>query len=275
MRRLSKIPETIKPLLHDYIKYMEQHFQNDILIGTYLYGSISLGGFDENKSDIDFVTVLKRKLSQQEVNDLKAIHKELNQHSLARRMDGIYIPIDGLGKSNEELPPYVYCSNGKIKKGYGDVNAVTWWMIEQHGIKVYGKEVSDLNISSQWSKVIENMEYNINSYWIKKSKNAFVFIFDDMIEFCVLTISRILGTLENKKILTKMEGVNKAQTILPKRWHLLLKEGLRLRNDPKSPSLYSSRFKRAKECRKFLIFSHNLCNEKYFNEVKTKNNKVI
>jgi len=267
---LSKVPETIQPLLHDYIQYMEQHFPNDILVGTYLYGSISLGEFNEDKSDIDFVTVVNRELNQQEVHTLKSIHKELNLHSLGRRMDGIYITIDGLGKSNVELPPYFYCSNGKIKKGYWDVNAVTWWMIEQYGIKVYGNEVSGLNLQSQWSKVIENMEYNINSYWINKAKNAFIFMFDDMVEFCVLTISRILSTLDAKKILTKTEGANKAQDILPERWHLLLKEGLRLRNDRKSPSLYPSRFKRAKECREFISFSHTLCNEKYFDEVKTE-----
>ncbi|MGQ3376442.1 nucleotidyltransferase domain-containing protein [Priestia endophytica] len=269
---MNKLPETIKPLLHDYIKDMEQRFPNDILVGTYLYGSISLGEFDEEKSDIDFVTVLKRELNQQEAHTLKSIHKELSLHSLGRRMDGIYIPIDGLGKSNEKLPPYFYCSNGKIKKGYWDVNAITWWMIEQYGIKVYGNEVSDLNIQSKWSSVIENMEYNINSYWINKAKNAFIFMFDDMVEFCILTISRILSTLEGKKILTKIEGVNKAQDILPQRWNLLLKEGLRLRNDCKSPSLYPSRLKRAKECRAFIAFSHVLCNEKYFNELKTEIN---
>ncbi|WP_082864818.1 aminoglycoside adenylyltransferase domain-containing protein [Priestia filamentosa] len=269
---MSKIPETIKPLFHDYLKYMEQRFQNDILVGTYLYGSISLSGFDECKSDIDFVTVLKRELNQKEAHTLKLIHKELNIHSLGRRMDGIYIPMDGVGKSNEELPPYFYCSNGKVKKGYWDVNAVTWWMIEQYGIKVYGNEVSDLNIQSQWNKVIENMEYSINSYWINKAKNVIIFMFDDMVEFCILTISRILSTLEGKKILTKTEGANKAQDILPERWHLLLKEGLRLRNNRKSSSLYPSKFKRAKECREFIAFSHDLCNEKYFKELKTEIN---
>nr|WP_245210759.1 aminoglycoside adenylyltransferase domain-containing protein [Priestia aryabhattai] len=93
------------------------------------------------------------------------------------------------------------------------------------------------------------MEYNINTYWINKAKNRFIFIFDDTVEFCVLSISRILSTLEAKKIPTKIEGARKAEEILPHRWHLLLKEGLRLRNNPHSTSFYPSRLKRSLECR--------------------------
>lgn len=267
LRTLDKIPETIRPCLNNYIKYMERKFSNDIIVGIYLYGSISLNGFDEKKSDIDFVTVLKRNLTQEESNSLKAIHKELNINSLGKRMDGIYIPMKEIGKTNEELPAYLYCSNGKIKRGYWDINAVTWWMVEQYGIKVYGKEISELNFQSNWIKVVKNMEYNINTYWINKAKNRFIFIFDDMVEFCVLTISRILSTLEAKKIFTKIEGARKAEEILPKRWHLLLKEGLRLRDNPQSTSVYPSRLKRAMECRKFISFTHDLCNKKYFIKV--------
>ena len=265
---MNRIPEIIRPCLNDYIKYIESQFSSDILVGVYLYGSISLGGFDEKKSDIDFVTVLKRSLYQEEKDYLKVVHKKLNLNSLGKRMDGIYIPLNEIGKSNKELSPYLYCSNGKIKRGYWDVNATTWWMVEQYGIKVHGKEISELNFQSKWIQVVKNMEYNINHYWKNKSKNKFIFIFDDMVEFCVLTISRILSTLETKKILTKVEGAKKAKEILPERWHLLLKEGLRLRNKPKSLSLYSSRLKRAMECRKFILYAHNLCNEKYFSEVK-------
>jgi len=264
---LNKIPESIRPCLNDYIKLMEDKLSSHILVGTYLYGSISLGGFDKEKSDIDFVTVLKRGLTQEESNNLKAIHKELNLNSLGKRMDGIYIPMNEVGKTNEALSPYLYCTNGKIKRGYWDINAVTWWMIKQYGIKIYGKEISELNFQSNWIKVVENMEYNINVYWINKAKNRLVFMFDDMIEFCVLTISRILSTLEFEKILTKMDGASKAKEILPERWHLLLEEALRMRINPKSASFYSSRLKRAMECREFISFAYDLCNERYFSDI--------
>ncbi|MFP7486388.1 DUF4111 domain-containing protein [Priestia filamentosa] len=264
---MNKIPVTIRSCLSDYTEYIRDQFTSDLIVGIYLYGSISLNGFDAEKSDIDFIVVLSRDLTQEESNNLKFIHKELSLNSLGKRMDGIYIPMNGVGKSNEELPPYFYCSSGKIKTGYWDINAITWWMVEHYGIKIYGKEIAELNFQTNWKKIIENMEYNINTYWINKAKNRFIFMFNDMVEFCILTLSRIVSTLEAEKIFTKIEGVRKAEEILPQRWHLLLKEGLRLRNNPRTTSFYPARWKRAMECRKLISFTHDLCNRKYFNNV--------
>lgn len=265
---MEGIPEKVEACLTDYIKHIEKQLPRDLLVGVYLYGSISLGAFDEEKSDIDFITLLKRDLTKEEGKCVKSIHQSLNVNSLGQRMDGMYLSIDHIGKTNGELSPYFYCSDGKVKKGYWDINAVTWWMLENNGIKVQGKRISDLSIRSKWNHVVENMKFNVDTYWLNKAKHKIMFVFDDMVEFCVLTLSRILSTLEVKKILTKVEALKKVKEILPQRWHLLLEEGGRLRHNPKSTSLYQSRVKRAVECRKFIFFVYQFCHDCYFDDVR-------
>lgn len=260
----NKIPSILNPLLENYLEMLTSQITNNIVLGVYLYGSISLGEFNAEKSDIDFVVVLRRKLNEEEIKNLKDIHFQLNSIPFGKRMDSMYITVDNIGKNNNELDPYPYCSDGKIKIGHWDINEVTWWLVKHHGIEVFGPNTEDLNIHINWSNVVQNMKYNINQYWFKKAKNKYLYLFDDMVEFSVSTISRILCSLENKEIFSKNKALEKSLETLPLRWHLLLEEGLRIRNNPKTPSLYTSRFKRAKECKEYILFAHNLCNKEYF-----------
>ncbi len=44
-------------------------------VGMYLFGSLAMGGFDKNRSDIDFLIVTEEKLSKSLISGLKIMHK--------------------------------------------------------------------------------------------------------------------------------------------------------------------------------------------------------
>ena len=70
---MNYIPEKAKEIIEEHIKIIESSLSN-FLESYYIYGSISLGAFDSTFSDIDFISVVKRKVNEEDINTLKKIH---------------------------------------------------------------------------------------------------------------------------------------------------------------------------------------------------------
>ena len=49
------------------------------IIGIYLFGSLTYGGFDEKRSDIDLVVITKTLFDNAGLENVKNIHKKLNE----------------------------------------------------------------------------------------------------------------------------------------------------------------------------------------------------
>ncbi|WP_180953682.1 nucleotidyltransferase domain-containing protein [Bacillus sp. T33-2] len=258
------VPTIIDEFVDNYVRQLTHALSDKVICGVYIYGSIALDAFNLDKSDIDFVVLLNRELNKKEVNTLKDLHSHLNKKELGRKLDGMYLQLSSLGKNNRDLPPYPYCSKGVIKTGYWDVNSITWWVLKHHGITLYGPDISSYDFEVGWDNIVESIKYNINHYWYKKSKNKFLFLFDDMLDFSITTVSRIVCALEEKKIFSKEEAISKLLKRFPERRRLILQEAIRIRQNPNSPSHFRSRLKRAAECRDFILYARAYCNEKFF-----------
>ncbi|ARC83242.1 hypothetical protein U732_2468 [Clostridium argentinense CDC 2741] len=260
----SKIPDMIVKLLDDYFASIKSAFR-DKIFGVYVYNSLALGKFDANKSDIDFITILKNPLSKQELKLLYSIHKKLNIESpYGRKMEGMYIQLNDLGKSNSQIAPYPYFADGKLTtSGYYDINHVTWWVLKHYGVEINSPKACDLNFEVEWSNVLDTMDYNLNIYWKDKINKNIVFLFDSWIEFSILTLCRILFTLENKKITSKVEGAKFSIEFLSSDWRLIIEEAIRIRENTSKDSLYTSRVIRVKEAKKFIYYIINYCNKNY------------
>ena len=225
----ERLPKSVHAFTQLFVKELNKYLPENIMEGVYIYGSIALGAFNEQKSDIDFIVLLKRELSDQEVVAIKGIHSQMNKYEFGNRMDGVYVQASLIGKTNEEQPMYPFCSDGKVSVGHWDVNHITWWVLKQHGISLQGTSIEELNIPTNWEDVLKTLEYNVNKYWFNKTKKMYLFLFDSMIEFTTCTISRIICSLEQQDIFSKDKAVKLCLGTLPEEWHLLLKEGARIR----------------------------------------------
>lgn len=260
----ERLPKNVQSLLEVYVEELNSRLPEDLVEGVYLYGSIALGAFNVAMSDIDFIVLLKRAASEQEVETIKEIHSKMSNQQFGSRMDGVYVQADLAGKTNEELSAYPYCSEGKVSIGHWDVNHITWWVLKEHGITLQGTLIGELNIPTKWEDVLRTLEYNMNEYWFNKTKKIYLFLFDSMVEFAACTISRIICSLERGDILSKEKALILCIDMLPERWHLLLKEGSRIRTKGHTKSLYKSKITRAKDCRDFILYTYQLCNQKFF-----------
>ena len=97
-----QIPEVIHPLLHDYLNLLAQSVPN-LTEACYLHGSIALNAFNERLSDIDFVTVLRRSPTPQEIIHLEKIHQILSTTHPNWTLDGSYLQWNDLGRLPDEI----------------------------------------------------------------------------------------------------------------------------------------------------------------------------
>ena len=260
----NQLPVIVQSFMQKYVELLNKNLPSDLIEGVYIYGSIALGAFNESKSDIDFIVLLRREVSELEVATIQDIHVQMNKQPFGKRMDGVYIQLNAIGKTNEELPTYPYCIDGEVKVGHWDVNHITWLVLKEHGITLQGTPIGDLHIPTKWNDVFITLEYNMNKYWLNKTKKAYLFLFDSMVESATCTISRIICSLEQRDIFSKDKAVMLCIDMLPERWHLLLKEGSRIRTKANTKSLYKSKLKRARDCRDFILYTHQLCNKEFF-----------
>lgn len=261
------LPQEVHQLMQVFLHLLNTYFSKYLIEGVYIYGSTALGAFEQEKSDMDFVILLKREVNEKEIEILKDIHLQLMNETLGARLDGMYVLKDDIGKTNDTLAPYPYCSDGSLEVGHWDINHVTWWVLKEYGITLDGTSILELAIPTKWDDVLHTLKYNINYYWFYKTKDVQIFYSDEMLESATTTICRILYSLENGQIISKKRALEAGLRTLPERWHLLLKEGWRIRTSGHSQSLFDTEILRAEACRNFVLYAHKLCNNRYFLEV--------
>lgn len=71
------LPGEVKSLMEQYVTGLQDIFVNEKLIGVYVYGSIALGAFHLETSDVDFVTVTREAVSEAQKLQISELHKNL------------------------------------------------------------------------------------------------------------------------------------------------------------------------------------------------------
>ena len=78
----------IKNIVNDVSDKIEK-LLGDNIVGIYLFGSLVLGDFDENFSDIDLMIVLKRDINKDEFEKIKNLQKYISEKYSRFGTDGI------------------------------------------------------------------------------------------------------------------------------------------------------------------------------------------
>lgn len=256
------LPGEVKQLMEQYIVELKEIFSDEKIVGVYIYGSIALGAFHIETSDVDFVTVISDSVNKAEKQQIIELHKKLRKSTLGKRMDGMYIPLDDLGRYNHEINEYVYCADGKADIGHWDINAVTWWTLKNQGITVIGKEAEDLPFQIKWDDVVNTMKYNVEHYWLEKAKRPYLFFIEEWVESAVVTMGRILYTLDHKTIVSKDRGLQYMLELYSHKWEPLLREVERIRHNPKEKRKLSS-WRRADMTKRYLLSVIEECRRKW------------
>lgn len=258
---MNKLPTNCKQITDTYFQLLNAKLPN-FLESYYLYGSISLGAFTHNLSDIDFIAVLYKKLTDTELSTLKELHKELQKQFPKTNLDGFYVlKEDFENLKNEDTCPVF--REGKFQ-GYTSFNhhSIDAFQLKKYGITLLGPDVDTLNYSTDWDILLDDMMDNLNSYWLnwKNKCEKFpsllflgLFVSENIIEWGVLGVSRLYYTFHEKDTISKLGAGEYALNKVPKRWHKILQESLRVRKG-NTKSLYTSKIERRNDVLQYMNF---------------------
>ncbi|MED3649763.1 aminoglycoside adenylyltransferase domain-containing protein [Heyndrickxia sporothermodurans] len=259
---MNHIPVRVNEVLSVYFDFFESKLPN-LLDSYYLYGSTSLGEYNERQSDIDFIAVVKREMSETEIHRLKDIHYHMQKRFPHTTLDGVYILQIDLESPNKNTPLCPYFNDGKFK-GFKkfDQNSIDAYQLKKYGVTVRGEKIENVNFDVNWDVLIENMRANLNTYWRNWTNDCkkflslkYIGLFFNlgMIEWGVLGVSRIFYTFREKDITSKVGAGEYALRAVPQKWHKIINESMRFRKGNKK-SFYTSVFERRKDALAYMEF---------------------
>jgi len=199
----------LEELLDDFI-LNSKNILYDNLIGIYLHGSLAMECYNEKKSDIDLLVVVKNDVSKEMKRQYMDMVVTLNNKAPSKGIElsivkeavckpFIYPTPFELHFSAAHLNWYLSDPEDYIEKMNGTDKdlAAHFTIIYHRGKTLYGKE-----IKSVFSEV--SSEAYMDSIWLDV-KNAKEEIIDDTM-YIVLNLCRVLAYKKEKLILSKQEG---------------------------------------------------------------------
>ncbi|NLP52588.1 GNAT family N-acetyltransferase [Bacillus sp. RO1] len=228
---MYKIPESVQKVLDLYIDKCNKELPG-LLDGLYLHGSIAIDAYLEGQSDIDFVAVTSRKLTNDDAAILKEIHWNLAETCKKPQLDGIYVQL-----SNQVEESYFY-NEGTFGKAVHD-SPVTWWLLKNNGITILGPKAKDLPIHVTTEDLTDYVRKNMNEYWVTRVKSMEkikeqlmtypVEHIETEMEWTVLGLLRQYYTLSERSIISKLAAGEYGLSQLEPKWHDLIREAINIR----------------------------------------------
>jgi len=258
----SRISLAIQPLLTNYLTEVDAALPGFVQ-GLYLHGSIALGAFNEQRSDIDFIAVISRMCTAADVECLAEVHQKLARTEKRWELEGSYLQPDDLGKFEDAIQPCPAYHDGVLNpEGHHDINSITWWTLKNRGIAVRGPQPADLPFTVDFERLLANMKQNLNTYWASFTRQPahIAWLFADYgVQWAVLGVLRQWYTFQTQTITSKTGAGEYALTHLPARWHRIIQEAIAIREQGTS-NRYKTRIGRALDAYSFLRYIIRVCN---------------
>jgi hypothetical protein len=224
------------------------------ITGIYLTGSCVLNGFHEGKSDADCTVLLTCPPNEEQVHQLKLVHRKLSVEWKEIPLECQYVTLDHIQHNETDIQPFYSYYSGALTLGKFNANPVTWFTLGHHGYTVIGKPAAELGITVTADDLKQYVNANVHSYWanyLQRLEKPFTLtringLTDQAVEWCVCGISRMYYTMCEGDIASKEQAAEYGLASLPANRHPILKEALHIRNGTENRQ-YRSRFNRRKE----------------------------
>lgn len=182
----------------------------DGLVGMYVCGSLAVGDFDPRHSDIDFIAVTDGEVSSDQFAALEALHAQFiaSGSPWAKRIEAAYLPRDALHHAGPTADRYPQIEKDRplarepLEPG---------WAFQRHALREYGLVVAGPDPRTLTDPVdpadMRRAALVITSGWLAQARHDpswLEWIADPAARaFVVLTLCRILVTLESGEVVSK------------------------------------------------------------------------
>jgi len=242
------------------------------IVGFYLVGSTALGAYRDGRSDIDFVAVLDRRLTDRELRRIRLAQLASNLRTGPRALahghvampgtvNGVYVAQDDLPLPVTTIRPVASHVAGSFHKGSAfDVNPVVWKELSERGVVLRGAPAEDLHLDPEPARLRAwNMD-NLTRYWRTWAEAAVQGLRANspwvstgwVVAWGVLGAPRLHHTIATGEIISKEAAGEYAFDTFDHRWHALIRDALCFqRCEPSRPS--GSRTERIARAGEFVI----------------------
>jgi hypothetical protein len=187
------------------------HVLGDMLVGLYLTGSLSYGGFDPASSDIDFLALCRQRPSADEIAALSALHQDIARQSprWAERIEGGYIWESMLSSLEPPSEPRPYINGGAMwepEPRYGQEWIMNLYVLHERGIALFGPPAADVFPRVSMSRMRQASLRSLHE------KCAFLLTEDSLLDdshleaYLTLTLCRILHTQKVDGVASKRDA---------------------------------------------------------------------
>jgi len=234
----TDIQEILEVLCASIVATLGDNFE-----GIYLKGSLALGDFNPETSDVDLLIVVKQALDQADFERLERMHQHLQTlpNRYAHEVELAYVPASIL---NSFVPGRKYPALGRGEqlkwKALGTNWILEFWTVREHGSALSGPDPKTL-IDPISSEEIVGAVRGVMPDWLE-----WVNTWNDpqwhpnlgTMRFAVETMCRVLYTLATGEMCSKPKAVAWALGNLPEPGHSLVVQSQSWSpNQPTSPAI--------------------------------------
>jgi ADP-ribose pyrophosphatase YjhB (NUDIX family) len=204
------------------------------LFGLYVGGSLAIGDFAPDRSDVDFVAVTDGEIGDDDVSRLAALHARLaaGPSRWGDELEGSYVSLAALVAPGLRAirHPYIDRGTGALAMvatapGYWEIQR---WLLREHGIAVTGPSLRDAIGPVGPDRLRAAVVDILQEWWLpmladptRLSASRFGYRC-----YAVLIMCRILYTLADGAIVTKPAAARWAAATLGPRWTPLIERAL-------------------------------------------------
>jgi len=225
----------------------------DLICGLHLIGSIADGDFRPKMSDLDFVAVLSRQLTDEDAEALVLLHRSYRTDPTLPNLDGIWLTEAELQAGPDAIDDGPTSQQGDfVIAARGNRNPVTW-----HTLPDAVTLIGELDRTTLWQdreRLVSWVGDNAATYWrnwlAQASGLSPAMLGRAAPMWGVLGISRLAYTKATGEIASKSAAGEWALTAFDARWRMILEESLSYRRS--EPSKYGNPFARRRDALAFV-----------------------
>jgi len=228
MTALATYPTEVSGLIEGLLAGVRAAI-GDNLLGFYLRGSLALGDFNPETSDIDILVVTERPVSEAEFELLAALHARIpaGENDYGRHYEVSYVDRGSLKsfEPSERRHPTVGSDWPFARAKHRDNFILERWVVREHGVALVGPDPKSLidPISAGDLRDAVQGEFRARmEHWAAGDEPPTWMDTRYYQAFEIETICRALYTLEFGELPTKPQAVAWALETLPELWRALV-----------------------------------------------------
>jgi len=213
------------------------HLLKEEFVGIYLFGSLTNGGFDEN-SDVDVLVVTHDKISDEVFSALEIMHARIATLDswCATQLEVVYIPQDALRRYDPKNNIHPHLDRGRGEELHQVQHDMDWvvqrFTLCERSITLTGPDPRTL-IDPVSPDDMRQAMMSVLHDWLAGLINDPSQIKDRGYQsYIVLTVCRVLYTLQCGDVVSKHAAANWAKETLDARWIPLIERAWVGRQNP-------------------------------------------